>query len=691
MRYDMLQHAEMGKMKQKHADWIWNRSDTHVILGVPGSLDAFKTPVEPGNSFSPGPGSYGISSWVYEGGQLYAPEEMKAQDMEWAFEQGHLPVLISRFCCGKIQVVSELFAEGDLEASDIRDYYRVTLTNTGEEEVHGRLFIPVRSFGAAGGPVYQLKCSGRCVRINKAPAIVMGREPEQFAAVSYSKTGKDISCFLRTGQIPRQWETEDASGWASGVMVYSFALRPGESEAYDFMCRLHAGHWMVGRNLKYTENVDWDEAKGRLLTAWKDKLKIELKLPDGRFTDAFFCQLVHLYMFTVHDDPRISPISYPLWWLRDGAYVVNALNKGGFHEFAEASCRGIAHKYAFGGFGSEGDAPGEIIWILSEHYLLTRDAQYLEDIYPHIRDKAQLLLHMLETDKPVKVNTEFAIPQMMLEPNLDMMCLPARDGLIQGRMDNHYPVLWVNSFAYLGLSRAALCAEALGAAQDAVKWEKAADDLKKAIRTKASEIFGQNDRDVNCAFWPSGWACSEDEEILGRFDIFWNTVRCPNGVHHPEALWTYFEAGQAHNQLLLGRRDRAWVSVEMFLSQHTAQGLYTYQEGENDENSAQLWQRTRGWDDINCVTPHGWTAAEVFLLLRDCLIREDGDTLVIGSGVLAEWLAEDFEVRNLPTYQGPVSFRYKAEQKVLEVRASTDNIIHQLPGDIRIIPVESLD
>ncbi|MFR9233485.1 MAG: hypothetical protein ACLVLH_10995 [Eisenbergiella massiliensis] len=120
---------------------------------------------------------------------------------------------------------------------------------------------------------------------------------------------------------------------------------------------------MVGKNLSYTEEIHWEETKERLLTFWKKKLKIGLQLPDKRFTDAFYCQLVHLYMFTVHDDPRISPVSYPLWWLRDGAYVVNALNKGGMHEFSEASCRGIAQKYAFGGFGSEGDAPGEIIWI----------------------------------------------------------------------------------------------------------------------------------------------------------------------------------------------------------------------------------------------------------------------------------------------------------------------------------------
>lgn len=254
MKYKMLEHASMAEMKEKHPDWIWNRSDTHVILGVPGTLDAFKTPVEPGNSFSPGPGTYGISSWIYEDGVLYAPENMPLTDLEWKFEAGHLPVLTSCFKCGKVRVTSRLFTEGDTQISDIRDYYRIELTNSSEETAQGSLFIPIRSFGAAGGAIHSLKSSTHCVKINGAPVFVMGKEPEQFRTVSYAKTGKDISCYLKKGQLPGQWETEDASGWASGVLVYSYCLKPGESGIYDFMCRLHAGHWMVGKNLLYGRN-----------------------------------------------------------------------------------------------------------------------------------------------------------------------------------------------------------------------------------------------------------------------------------------------------------------------------------------------------------------------------------------------------------------------------------------------------
>lgn len=80
-----------------------------------------------------------------------------------------------------------------------------------------------------------------------------------------------------------------------------------------------------------------------------------------------------------------------------------------------------------------------------------------------------------------------------------------------------------------------------------------------------------------------------------------------------------------------------------------------------------LWQRTRGWDDINYVTPHGWTAAEVFLLLRDCLVREENGGLVIGSGIPESWMNENFEVRDMPTYFGKISFKYNHVDKEMEV------------------------
>lgn len=47
---------------------------------------------------------------------------------------------------------------------------------------------------------------------------------------------------------------------------------------------------------------------------------------------------------------------------------------------------------------------------------------------------------------------------------------------------------------------------------------------------------------------------------------------------------------------------------------------------------------------------HGWAAAEWIMMMRNCFVREEKDILVIGSGILTEWLVEGGEI-----YFGPTS------------------------------------
>jgi hypothetical protein len=58
--------------------------------------------------------------------------------------------------------------------------------------------------------------------------------------------------------------------------------------------------------------------------------------------------------------------------------------------------------------------------------------------------------------------------------------------------------------------------------------------------------------------------------------------------------------------------------------------------------------------------PHGWAVAEMWLLLRDCLVYEDGDRLHLLPGVPDAWFTNEqgMDVRNLPTYFGKCSFEY---------------------------------
>jgi hypothetical protein len=62
------------------------------------------------------------------------------------------------------------------------------------------------------------------------------------------------------------------------------------------------------------------------------------------------------------------------------------------------------------------------------------------------------------------------------------------------------------------------------------------------------------------------------------------------------------------------------------------------------------------------MTPHGWFAAEYVALVRNMLVREDGDGLVLLSALSPQWLQPGCVVAltRAPTVPGRVSFRLRA-------------------------------
>lgn len=689
-----FEHTRLAAMRAAHPDWIWNRSDTHTFVAVPGSHESFKTPVEPGNSFSPGPGSYGVSTWVHVDGKLHAPEEKALAELAWRWEAEGLPVLISTWQAGPLQVTSRLFADGDPDQYDIKNFLRVQVENRSTQSQQVKLYLVIRSFGAAGGRLHSLAAKDDTLLVNGKPLVYLGDPSGRFGATSYAATHGDISLCLRQGSLPSAAEVQDESGWASAAVEYIVTLPPGAARCYDFAFHVQAGHWMLTW-IQPPAAIDYAAAEADFLQRTRARLPVKLDLPDPRFAECFGAAANQLYSFTVGDAPRIAPLTYPQWWMRDCAYIVTALDRAGLHSFARRACLDATRVDAMTGFGGEADVPGEIIWMLTDHYLQTRDEAFLRSVWPFIQRKADLLVRALHTTTPIRVPYEFATHEWALLPVIDLFCAPAQQGLIVGRMDHHFPLYWVNAFAYLGLKRAAECAAILG--QDGSTYAAEAQALRDALHRHIADPktgFGKNERDVVAAIWPCEWSEPDDAAVRAVFNGWWNTTRCPNGVYAPEPLWTYFPVGEAHNYLLLGQRERTWQTLEWYFANQSAPGTYGWPEGERDENSALLlWQKVRGWDKMRYVTPNGWTLSEMFLLLRDCLLREEGNALILGLGVPIEWMDKAFGVTDMPTHFGRVSYRYDPQAHTVTVsseRPILGGIRSAFLRDVDIVTVPSL-
>jgi len=82
-----------------------------------------------------------------------------------------------------------------------------------------------------------------------------------------------------------------------------------------------------------------------------------------------------------------------------------------------------------------------------------------------------------------------------------------------------------------------------------------------------------------------------------------------------------------------------------------------------------------------------WTQpgeANLLRLMRDMLVREEGDSLVLAGSCPRAWLAtgERLSVSELPTHFGPVSYTLRASAR--KVRGSLDFRFHRDPGGIRM-------
>jgi hypothetical protein len=71
---------------------------------------------------------------------------------------------------------------------------------------------------------------------------------------------------------------------------------------------------------------------------------------------------------------------------------------------------------------------------------------------------------------------------------------------------------------------------------------------------------------------------------------------------------------------------------------------------------------------------HGWAAAEWVMMMRNLFVREEGDKLILGSGVFPEWLESEEKLRFGPTLtpygRVSVTLRPGRDKLALQVNAS---------------------
>jgi hypothetical protein len=627
-------HEVRLQMQQRPTE-PWPRGTGHVVLAVAGSREEDKAYHEPGGSFSPTVGSFGVSIWnVDSSGNVKTtsdtiPLSAIRQQLIWS-ENQNIPGILTQTNSYKALWSSTGLGRWTLNLQ--------TQTTPGTKPV-----VVIRSVGPAGGAIHSLEWNSQQLFINKRWSVKIGSGLAQVYLGEEGQKG-----WMKERSPRTQWQSKNGWGYAR------FELADGNE-------------WnvQIEDSAVSKPNIELNVAQMRS--------PIDLNLPDPQFTTSLNAQVAHLLMGLVGRETRPGePTNYPLSWQRDGAYTIVALARAGQVQVAKELSTYFAEHDFFGGFGSEADAPGLSIWALETVAEQLNQPDYDQWLWPHVQRKAEFILKMMATDQPIhQPKTGPVVPHMEKDPNLTLVAEPARDGLIIGRMDNQRPLLFVNAVSYRGLLDAASLAERVNQPTDAQRWRTKATQLKLAWEKAFKPPESNNDRTYISSLWHTWTAASRKDTLLKNLEARWTKQRDPRGGFRSTSLWTYFDLAEAHQWLFLDRSDRAWQTLSWFWEHQASPGLYTWWEGKGEENTFRRWEAVRGWVYPPHVTPHYWTAAEMLLLQLDMLAYLDKaasePTAVIGAGIPKTWLKQPMSVKNLPISKSRVDWNWDGQQMRVKV------------------------
>lgn len=646
------------------------RGKVHIPIGIANTLDTLKTFVEAEGNFSPGVGSYGIYFWLFDknANALIAPT-MDGVKCEHGLADGKYLIPWSKWSAGDITVKTEVCEVK--RTSPKGEVFivgsRVTLKNTGKETKKIALYAALRPLGPAGFNVKKLALSKEsdALLVDDHPAIVATTKPSKAGVLSTDTIG-DLAL---QGKIPKDRYAISKDGNCSGALQFEMTLKAGAGKTLGFICPVLPGRRAVGHQwdgvsewaqfdlaklnpptggilqpepgLKYYRKLDVTELFNEAKNCWKQLVdKVQLNLPDKRWEGAFAAIIGHAAMEMNEGAPDVAVVNYNVF-NRDGVYVANIFQKSDNMDLAAAAIDYFT-KHPFNGRSyPEADNPGQILWAMGQQWQFTRDKNWLKKICPAAQKIAEMIKYYRTTGGPHWVQMD----------SLDFgSTLPKenRRELKPGRCDGHHPE-YTEAFDIAGLQSMAILADALGLSSEAVQWKKLADSLFGNYDDRFGSNLGKEYGSFS-VLWPCRLYPIDRGKAHEQFKA--------TGKQNPSG-WRYFPLAKAHQGLLAGNREAGYGTLQSHLDHEQMQGWYAFDEGGKSGSGG--WGHVRTTWNGSVAMPHGWAIAEVWLLLRDCLVFETDQRLVLLSGVPPAWFThkDGMTIKNLPTYFGKLNMQWK--------------------------------
>lgn len=682
LRAGIIFHARgllNAKVIQHNLDWVWpywverqfNPSDksfiprafsfshinlTHRNWTAVGLPDIAAYPiVDPRGLVTPLYDGWSIDFWIITAnGKKLLPSKLDDADVYQLLHFDPTPTVVTRCAHQGMRLETETRM---LRHPSHREEVTTEISAVADED--SWLAVAVRPYNPEGvqfiNRIEQLPDESE-LRVNSEATVRFSRPIDLLRMAHYAEG--DVYLDIHGNSNQKQISCE--VGMATGAALF----------------RIRAG---IPNRLSVAVTLDRDlkSKSTRLPESWQEALlpNTQLHLHDEK-TQFLYDAAVHTLLLLSADDLVPGPYTYRRFWFRDACLMLHPLILMGQVERAERILAGFPARQTMAGYflsqEGEWDSNGQVLWIAARFAELT----------------GKPLDAVLE--KSLRSGVEW-----LAKKRIKGNSVPGADGLLPagfsaehlGPNDYYY---WDDFWAWAGLKSIAAYWQKAGANDLATRAADLAADYAISIETSIAGIpASRAKRGI-----PAAPGRRMDAGAVGSMVADYPLQLYPPGDSRMMETAGFLMENCFSNGGFF--QEMIHSGINAYLTLDLAQTLLRAgnpQFANLVRRVAALASPTGQWPEAihpqtlgGCMGDgqHGWAAAEWIMMIRNCFVREESGGLIIGSGILPEWLGDGKPVSFGPTLTawGAVTVRLENCKLTLEkqFRASVPFIKVQVPG-----------
>ncbi|MFN2342905.1 MAG: hypothetical protein ABR542_06075 [Desulfonatronovibrio sp.] len=622
--------------------------------------------VDPAGLVTPLYDGWSIDMWLMsKNGEILFPSKHPETSQEWILSPN---LKVETISCRKS---SKLESNAAFEIHDNAPFLNINARGSCPEG--GWLIVALRPYNPEGiqfiDHIHNLKNNPGWL-VNSKTQVKFDQNPEKVFFSNYH----DGDVFHQLKNPQNKTDSACKVGMATSAALFPFSA--GETASVKVEIPLSS-------DLPKKSFLSTRPTAGPINQSWEKALSgvAALQVPDKRIQFLYDAAIRTLILLSA-DSVVPGPYTYRRFWFRDACLMLNSMMAMGFTDKAYNIIDAFPHLQKFNGYfqsqKGEWDSNGQVLWIMDKFQEFTGHSfnqTWMNAVYRGAR-----WINRKRLSKNPESSHAGLLPAGFSAEHL-------------GPNDYYY---WDDFWGLAGLRSAARLTGLFDSEKQKKTFESDALDFEQSIHKSINSIPEHRSK----GGIPASPYRRMDAGAIGSLVADYPLKL--TDPHDKKIIKTtqYLLDNCFHKGAFF--QDMIHSGLNAYLTLDIAQTLLRMGDTRYRDlllSVADMASPTGQWPEAvhpltggGCMGDgqHGWAAAEWAMMIRNLFIREEGSTLILGSGILPEWTSENNHLSFGPsiTTFGPVKVHFWNNNKVyFEIEAdfsrsqsSPSQIIIDVPG-----------